>query len=519
MLKTLGLVGGLHCKALKRTVSSFPFSLNFLIQSRVESTTFKFQWTNAIQSSPTTTSVISIQMILVSYIMKLRLLVMSLCVGFGLVFFLLCPLLLPSKKQNIACNYLPLLCSLQSPFFLHFLSFLPLQTRENMAEALVGGAFLSAFLQVLFDRMGSRKFIDFFRGQKVTDGLLEKLETTLRSVNAVLEDAEEKQVTKPDVAKWLDDLKDAVYHADDILDEIATKALRLEVDAEFQTAASKVRTRISASSFFRKIEPKIKDVHERLEFLAKQKKHMGLREGVGGESSKRLPTTSLVQESGIFGRYDDKEKIISKLLSDNATGNENPCVIPIVGMGGIGKTTLAQLVYKDERVKKHFDLKAWVCVSDEFDVLKLTKTILEEVGLSTNADSKNLNLLQVMLQEKLMGNKFLFVLDDIWNENYAHWEALSNPFNFGAHGSTIIITTRNESVASIMHTVPSHHLKTLLEEDCWSLFAKHAFHGYNSDAHPKLQVIGRQIVKKCKGLPLAAKTIGSLLRSKLNIDD
>jgi len=65
--------------------------------------------------------------------------------------------------------------------------------------------------------------------------------------------------------------------------------LRLEVDAEFQTAASKVRTRISTSSFFKKIEPKIKDVHERLEFLAKQKEHMGLREGVGGESSKRLP--------------------------------------------------------------------------------------------------------------------------------------------------------------------------------------------------------------------------------------
>jgi hypothetical protein len=388
-----------------------------------------------------------------------------------------------------------------------------------MAEALVGGAFLSAFLQVLFDRMASRKFTDFFLGRKVTDGLLEKLETTLRSVNAVLEDAEEKQGTKTDVTKWLDDLKDAVYHADDILDEIATKALRLEVDAEFQTAASKVRTRISTSSFFKKIEPKIKDVHERLEFLAKQKEHMGLRESVGGESSKRLPTTSLVQESGIFGRDNDKEKIISKLLLDDATGNENPCVIPIVGMGGIGKTTLAQLVYKDERVKKHFDLKAWVCVSDEFDMLKLTKTILEEIGSSTNADSKNLNLLQVTLQEKLMGKKFLLVLDDLWNENYVDWEVLSNPFNFGAHGSTVIVTTRNEGVASMMRTIPTHHLKTLLEEDCWSLFAKHAFHGYNSDAHPKLQVIGRQIVKKCKGLPLAAKTIGVLLRSKPNVDE
>ncbi|XP_062173763.1 putative disease resistance RPP13-like protein 1 [Alnus glutinosa] len=387
-----------------------------------------------------------------------------------------------------------------------------------MAEALVGGAFLSAFLKVLFDRRASRKFIDFFRGRKVTDGLLEKLETMLRSVNAVLEDAKEKQVTKPDVNKWLDDLKDAVYHADDILDEIATKALRLEVDAEFQTAASKVRTLISTSSFFKKIEPKIKDVHERLEFLAKQKEHMGLREGVGGDSSKRLPTTSLVQESGIFGRNDDKEKIISKLCSDDATGNENPCVIPIVGMGGIGKTTLAQLVYKDKWVKDNFDLKAWVCVSNEFDVFRVTKTVLEAMTSSTS-DIKDLNLLQVTLEEKLVGRKFLLVLDDVWNENSDNWDALSSPFKSGAIGSTIIVTTRNEGLASIMGAVSIDRLKPLLEEDCWSLFAKHAFHDYNSDARPKLEVIGKQIVKKCKGLPLAAKTIGSLLRFKLDINE
>ncbi|XP_062173760.1 putative disease resistance RPP13-like protein 1 [Alnus glutinosa] len=386
-----------------------------------------------------------------------------------------------------------------------------------MAEALVGGAFLSAFLQVLFDRMASRKFTDFFRGQKVTDGLLEKLETTLRSVNVVLEDAEQKQGTKPDVTKWLDDLKDAVYHADDILDEIATKALRLEVDAEFQTAASKVRTRISTSYFFKKIEPKIKYVHERLEFLAKQKEYMGLREGVGGESSKRLPTTSLVQESDILGRNDDKETIVNLLLSDDTSGGEM-CVIPIVGMGGVGKTTLAQIIYKDKRVNEHFELKAWVCVSDEFDVFRVTKTVLEVVTLST-CDIKDLNLLQVTLQEQFMGKKFLLVLDDVWNENYADWELLSSPFKSGAIGSTIIVTTRSDSVATIMRTVPTYRLKQLLEEDCWSLFAKHAFHDYNSDARPKLEVIGRQIAKKCKGLPLAAKTIGGLLRFKLDVND
>jgi hypothetical protein len=87
--------------------------------------------------------------------------------------------------------------------------------------------------------------------------------------------------------------------------------------------------------------------------------------------------------------------------------------------GGIGKTTLIQLVYKDNSVKEHFDLQAWVCVSDEFDVFRVMKTILEEVGSATIADSKNQNLLQLTLNEKLKGKKFLLVLDDVRNENSA----------------------------------------------------------------------------------------------------
>jgi hypothetical protein len=106
-----------------------------------------------------------------------------------------------------------------------------------------------------------------------------------------------------------------------------------------------------------------------------------------GQPLERLPTTSLVEESSIFGRDDDKEAIINSLLSDGASGNEMG-VIAIVGMGGIGKTTLAQLVYNDDRLNEHFDLKAWVCVSDPFDVFMVMKTILEAVGSSTNADIK-----------------------------------------------------------------------------------------------------------------------------------
>ncbi|KAG7950981.1 hypothetical protein I3843_13G143800 [Carya illinoinensis] len=388
-----------------------------------------------------------------------------------------------------------------------------------MAE--VAGLLLSPFLQVFFEKAASGEFVDFFRSRKLDGGLLKKLEIVLLLANAVLEDAEEMQFTKPTVKKWLHELKDAVYDAEDILDEIHTEVLRCKLDDEFRTFASKVRKTFSTSlnPFVREIEPKINDVVETLDHLVKRKDAIGLKEGVGVKSSGRSSTTSLVKESDIFGRTDDKEAIINLLLSDNVSGNEL-CVIAIVGMGGLGKTTLAQLVYNDDKMEKHFDLKAWVCVSDDFDVLKMTKTMLEKFGLSADStDGKSLDWLQVTLQQKLTGKKFLLVLDDVWNENYSEWEAFSNPFRFGVEGSRVIVTTREKHVASIMRSTEIHDLKTLQEGYCWSIFSKHAFCSGNSDAHPELEVIGRQIVKRCEGLPLAVKTIGALLWSELDVSE
>jgi hypothetical protein len=122
--------------------------------------------------------------------------------------------------------------------------------------------------------MASGEFVDFFRHRKLSDGLLKKLETTFLTLVAVLEDAEEVASYKACVKKWLDEVKDAVYDAEHVLDEIATEALRSELDAQFQTTASKVRKlSISAfrNSFVKEIEPKIKEILERLESLAQQK--------------------------------------------------------------------------------------------------------------------------------------------------------------------------------------------------------------------------------------------------------
>ncbi|XP_043712469.1 putative disease resistance RPP13-like protein 1 [Telopea speciosissima] len=213
------------------------------------------------------------------------------------------------------------------------------------------------------------------------------------------------------------------------------------------------------------------------------------------------------------------EKIVGWLLSDKtqcpSDNDNNFSVLPIVGMGGTGKTTLAQLVYNDEKVKKYFHLKAWVCVSEDFDVMRLTKEILESItGLYPPSNS--LDLLQVKLQEALSEKKFLLVLDDMWNENYERWDALSTAFAFGKPRSKILVTTRNKSVASIVRTVPNDHcLKGLSDEACFALVRRHAFNDENSsDANQKIELFGQEIVKKCKGLPLAVKTLAGLLRDK-----
>jgi hypothetical protein len=257
---------------------------------------------------------------------------------------------------------------------------------------------------------------------------------------------------------------------------------------------------------------RIKEIREKLEELAKVRAQFHLEERLDDKRIvQREMTHSFVRDSDVIGRDDDKKKIIDLLMHAGDDGTLP--VISIVGIGGLGKTTLAQWVYNDERVAKNFDSRIWVCVSEEFTVLKLAKEILKSVGGGIN-ENMSMDDVQSCLRSNLKEKRFLIVLDDVWNEDRNKWIDLKNLLIEGANGSKIVVTTRSHKVATVMAPGPIHDLIGLLEDDCLSLFLKWAFIEGEEKQYPKLVEIGKQIVKKCSGVPLAVRTLGSLLYSK-----
>ncbi|XP_038988662.1 putative disease resistance protein RGA4 [Phoenix dactylifera] len=341
---------------------------------------------------------------------------------------------------------------------------------------------------------------------------LKKLERKLLAIQSKLGDAEERQVKDAAVKSWLADLKDAAYEADDILDEFNMEAMRRKAEIQIDMT-KRVRSFFSFHNpiWFRfKMGRKLNAIVEKIEKLADEGNKFGFEVKTQPQNRDRPQTHSYVDESEVIGREEDKERIV-KLLLDHDT-NQNVAVLPIVGMGGLGKTTLAQLIYKDQRVEKHFQPLIWVCVSDEFDVAKLAKAIIAS-ATGVQCELSNMELLQRRLREVVSGKRYLLVLDDIWNEDQAKWDQLRTLLGTGGEGSRIVATTRSERASSIMGTLGTYYLPYLTADVSWELFRKRAFEG-GAEEPQNLVTIGKEIVKKCGGLPLAVNTLGGLMHSE-----
>ncbi|CAL5321762.1 unnamed protein product [Camellia sinensis] len=375
----------------------------------------------------------------------------------------------------------------------------------------VFGIFISPFVQAMVDKLSSY-FSNLVSTADVGTGI-QNLKKALEDLETLLADAENKQVYDKDIKKWLEEVQPLAYDADDLLDDFATEALEKKL-LEEETTLGRRPTKFPRLSL--KTGSKLNEITSQLQEVATKGKDLGLDKRLAGRMSTDLwqrSQTTCLKEPHIHGRDEDMKQIIELLLGDAPTAKKFD-VIPIVGMGGIGKTTLVQHIYDHDKVEKHFNMKAWVCVSVDFDILGTTKAILESFT-HRPCDLGKLNEVQVQLRNALAEKKFLLVLDDVWHYGHDGWNSLRLPFEAGAPGSKIIVTTREGGVVKQMGMDEYLNLKNLLYDDCWLIFAHHAFENRKIMECPQLVSIGKKIVKhRCGGLPLAARALGSLLRCK-----
>ncbi|TVU04732.1 hypothetical protein EJB05_47864, partial [Eragrostis curvula] len=347
----------------------------------------------------------------------------------------------------------------------------------------------------------------------------DKLERRLAYVQSLLADAEVKSETNHAVRTWMKALKAAAYRADDVLDDFQYEALRLEAQSR-GSMASKVLSCFNFQNklvFRHKASKELKSVLDKIDELVEEMNKFGLlvREEVPQVLLHRQTHSALDESADIFGRDDDREVVV-KLLLDQRDQRQVQ-VLPIIGMGGLGKTTLAKMVYNNPRVQKHFEMQMWCCVSENFEANAVVRSVIELATNETCDLRDNIELLRGRLQEVIGRKRFLLILDDVWNEEQHKWEEDLKPLlcsSIGGSGSMIVVTSRSRQVASIMGTLPPHELQILSEDDSWELFSKKAYINKGVQEQTKLVSIGKRIVRKCKGLPLALKTMGGLMSSK-----
>ncbi|TYK10411.1 putative disease resistance RPP13-like protein 1 isoform X1 [Cucumis melo var. makuwa] len=355
---------------------------------------------------------------------------------------------------------------------------------------------------------------------------LHKLKHSLSAIQAVLHDAEEQQSKNNQVKDWVLKLQDVLYEIDDLIDESSYETLRRQVLAKHRRYRKQVRILFSKFKSNWKIGHKIKEIRERLQAINDDKNQFGFCKNVIERRDdyeglrKRRETHSFIPQDEVVGRNDDKEAVIDLLLNSNT--KEDIAIVSIVGMGGLGKTALAQSIYNHHSMTNdgQFQMKLWVCVSEEFDLKIVIQKIIESATRKKPQSFLQIDSLQCELRKKIDGKKYFLVMDDVWNEKKEEWLHLKRLLMGGAKGSRILITTRSEQVAKTFDSTFIHLLQILDASNSWYLFQKmtglekcsNNQEVKHDQTNSNMIQIGKTILSRLKGVPLVIRTIGGLLK-------
>ncbi|KAK4566083.1 hypothetical protein RGQ29_002323 [Quercus rubra] len=320
---------------------------------------------------------------------------------------------------------------------------------------------------------------------------LKNLLDTLYKIKVVLH--QKRQVSDESVGIWLMKLRNVAYEVDNVLDEFDYEIIWQKVQLQNQMI-DQVR------SFSFCSHDKVKTIKQSLDELVNDIAGFGLRTELLKSIIKiRLDKNedSFLNDSEVVGREFDVLKILNELIS--SCNQQVISVLPIVGMAGLGKTTLAKVLYSHEEIKKHFDALAWVHVSENFDVEKISREIRKSLKIESTS---------------LGRRKYFLVLDDIWIEDCDKWDILRSHLEDIIHSNdriNIIVTTCSKEIAQIVKTLPPYHLEKLSKDDCWSILKKRAFADEGKSLTFDLEASGREIARRCGGVPLVARVVGGTM--------
>ncbi|KAL6595667.1 hypothetical protein ACP70R_048007 [Stipagrostis hirtigluma subsp. patula] len=384
-------------------------------------------------------------------------------------------------------------------------------------EAAVVSAVISGTLKIVGNKLAPLLYREYSSMVGVREDLLE-LQDQVKDINTWLENAGYEALENIQSSSWLKKLNDLAHAVDDIVDEFQLEAEEHDACGDGSTVTKYMCTKPRSLMLQRKAARKLKAIKKRFAEVVKQRSDFSTITNslpFGHRHTEKTavdaPTLPIVDKALAVGRDQEKHQIVSKLVVAN--DQQNIKIVSVIGLGGSGKTTLAKLVFNDvDIIEKHFDVRLWVHVSQEFDVGKLIKKLFESFA-DNNPGQHALPYMCKIISEKLTGKKVLLVMDDVWTESPSQWEKFMEHLQSSKPGSGVLLTTRSTIVAGKVGSTYQFNLPLLSPDDSWRLFQK-SLGILGESLESEMVMVGKEIVKKCGGVPLAIKVLAGVLQDK-----